>query len=135
MPDPLVYRLPNPAITSISIDGIEHKVNEHGLLEVHQLTPGVNAEIERHHGAQRMSPRDVDDHIQARRAQREPQGPAESTEDRQQREDLLAKLDDATGRRYDRRKSLAQLRDAWSDVQANPDRYRRNDGGGDTPPA
>jgi hypothetical protein len=115
--EPLLhYRLPNPGISSISADGVEHKVNpETGLLEIHDITPSLMRVLE-HHNGERLVGRALAEHVD--RAAGAPQQPLESPEDRAEREDLLTKLDAATGRRTDRRRSIQQLRAAWREHEA-----------------
>jgi hypothetical protein len=54
---PQFYRLPNPAITSLSVDGFEHKVNPAtGLLEVEMLTPNLVHDLIEVRGAVLVEP-------------------------------------------------------------------------------
>jgi hypothetical protein len=53
----MFYRLSNPDITSISVDGFEHKVNPaSGLLEVEMLTPNLIHDLEVVRGAVKVDP-------------------------------------------------------------------------------
>jgi hypothetical protein len=99
---PRYYRLANPAVSSFSVDGVEHVVNGDGVLEVHEDTPNLAAELLLRGAVPALD---------------EP-GPAEqqagadlrAAEDIE-RADLFDWLDKSYGRRIDRRRSTKQLRD------------------------
>lgn len=100
---PQYYRLSNPAVSSLSVDGVEFSVNGDGLLEVGVETPGLKALLA-HHGAVEAEP------------------PTEEERQRKLLEDdernqLFLLLDEAHGRRIDRRRSVQQLRKMWEDWQ------------------
>lgn len=93
------YKLAHPGVSSISVDGVEHTVNDAGHLEVETTTPNLNAAL-KHHGAVAVTP-------EAAAAAPIPQlTAAEAAE----REALFTELETALGRRIDRRRSLQQLR-------------------------
>ena len=101
---PQFYRLPNPAVSSISVDGVEHMVNEDGLLEVYEFTPTLKNEL-------------IDigaKPVESLNAEQAAQAAVEEDE----REQLFTLLDTAFDRRIDRRRSLPQLRKMWEDFQA-----------------
>jgi hypothetical protein len=105
----MYYKLGNPGITSISVDGYEHKVNpQTGLLEVHTMTPGLTAALQSHN-PQEVDPRDKETMEELK---------ANAAQDEDERQILFAKLDEATNRKTDRRKSLAQVRVMWDEWQA-----------------
>jgi hypothetical protein len=92
----LFYRVPNPEITSISVDGIEHVVNrETGLLEVEVMTPGLEADL---------------------RSREFTQVPKTEMADEVERQGLFTELETATGKKIDRRRSLQQLRQQRQDL-------------------
>lgn len=101
---PQFYRLPNPAVSAISVDGVEHMVNEDGLLEIYEFTPALKAELD-DRGAKAVESLNAE--------QRELQVAEED-----EREQLFVMLDEAYGRRIDRRRSIQQLRKMWEDFQA-----------------
>lgn len=98
-----LYRLANPGVTSITVDGVQHDVNPEGHLEVHQVTPGLEAEIFGHHAGEYIDPN-------AGPAERVPTPLTEA----QEKEELFTKLDAAFGRKIDRRRSVQQLREMWA---------------------
>lgn len=102
MPD--YYRLGNPAVSAISVDAVEHHVNEDGLLEVHEVTPNLLAALA-HHAAERVNP------------EVEQQKSEAAAGEEAERQALFAALDEATGRRVDRRRSLQQLRQMRQDLE------------------
>jgi hypothetical protein len=101
---PQFYRLPNPAVSSISVDGVEHVVNQDGLLEVYEFTPALKSELAD------MGAKEVES-LNAEQRQME----AVEEDERQQ---LFTLLDGAFDRHIDRRRSLPQLRKMWEDYQA-----------------
>ena len=107
---PLYYRLGNPGITSVSIDGQAHEVNADGLLEVHEqhLTPRLVAEITGHFGGRQHQP-DND------AAQKQT---AAMSDEEVDREMLFARLDTIKGHRTARRRSLAQLQKELGEHEA-----------------
>lgn len=100
------YRLPNPDISSISVDGIEHKVNpDTGLLEVDVVTPSLGHELS------------------VRQALLvDPNATGLSLADRQEKERLLQELETLTGRPVDRRRSIQQLTRALDEATAERQR-------------
>lgn len=109
------YKLANPNISSISVDGIEHKVDpETGELVVEMMTPHLNADLE-HHGAVL---------VPERRAAPPPGMIAAvlTEEEKAERDALFLELDSMTGGRVDRRRSLPQLRQMKADLIAQRDR-------------
>lgn len=102
---PQFYKLGNPGITSLSIDGIEHKVNADGFLRVDMLTQNLKREIAAHQGEL------VDPENKEQMASIKAQMKAEEDE----RNDLFSKLDQVNARKTDRRRSLQQLRVMWQD--------------------
>lgn len=97
------YRLANSAVSGMSVDGIEHTVNpDTGLLEVEVMTPNLSHEL-RQAKAELVDPNAP-----------VPLSPAEQAE----REGLFVELDQLTGRKVDRRKSLQQLRALKTDLSA-----------------
>jgi hypothetical protein len=102
---PQYYRLANAAITSLSVDGIEHIVNEDGVLEVHTPTVNLTHELTTNFGA-----------IEVNKEAEEK--PADPTSEEIERQELFSKLDAAYGRPLDRRRSLRQLRQMWETYQA-----------------
>jgi hypothetical protein len=106
---PMYYKLGTPGVTSVSIDGIEHKVNpETGFLEVHMLSPNLKREIAHHRGIEI----NLDDKEQMEDLK------AQAKAEEEERLRLFVKLDEVLGRKIDRRRSLAQLREQWADYQA-----------------
>jgi hypothetical protein len=96
------YRLAQPGITSISVEGIEHRVNPAtGLLEIEVRTPGLEREL-----------------IARKATMADPgSAPVRLTDaETAERDALFAELDVRVGRRIDRRRSLQQLREMKSDL-------------------
>lgn len=94
------YKVPNPGISSISVDGIEHKVSaDTGYLEVEVMTPGLAKEL----AQRKLTLFDPNTAVRA--------GAMLTPEQEQERQALFLDLDKATGNKVDRRKSLAQLRE------------------------
>jgi hypothetical protein len=97
---PQFFRLSHPGISSISHGGREYLVNEAGLLEVpdneasHALTKHITSSGGRVH---------VDEQVEALNAK--------LSDEEAERQSLFSHLDIALGRRVDRRRSLAQLRE------------------------
>lgn len=106
---PRYFKLRNPDITAVSVDGIEHTINEWGLLEVEHVTPNLVRELKTNFGAIEW---DEELERQNETAQ------AQAAKDEAERQDLFAKLDAHFGRQLDRRRSLKQLRRMMDDVQA-----------------
>jgi hypothetical protein len=104
---PLYYRLGNPGITSVSVDGRHHVVNADGLLEVkdEDLTPTLVREITGHFGGVQDRPENDQ--------QTEVMNAAEAD-----RQILFARLDVVFNRRIDRRKSMIQLQEMLADHEA-----------------
>jgi hypothetical protein len=113
---PAYFRLGNPGITSISVDGQEHGVNADGLLEVHEahLTPGLVQEITGHYAGAQHHPADDD-------------GVADMRAAEDDRAILFAQLDVIHGRRIDRRRSLPQLQEMLADHEARQARATSTD--------
>jgi hypothetical protein len=101
---PMHYALGNPGMTSLSVDGIEHKVNADGVLEVHAFSPGLKKALAEH-GCRAIDPTDKVAMDEMR---------ANSEMDETERQTLFTKLD-AVGPKVDRRRSLKQLRGMWAD--------------------
>lgn len=105
--EPLKYRLGNPGITAISIDGVTHHVNPDGLLEVHTLTPNLHTEITSHYAGTLETD---DPEFQQRRLRQQ------AIDEETERQSLFAKLDARLNRKIDRRRSVQQLREQWAQV-------------------
>jgi hypothetical protein len=99
------YRWDRPNVSSISVDGIEHKVNpDTGYLEVEVVTPGLAAELARWNAEQVDPTRDQTYRL--------------SSDEETERQGLFVELEAARGVRIDRRRSLQQLRQMKVDLQA-----------------
>lgn len=114
MADPLLYRHPNPAVSSISIDGVEHKTNGDGLIEIHQVTPNTITALQ-NHGAVRLDANEAADHARKRRLG--VQGNVETDDDRAEKDKLTGWIEKAGGK-VDRRSSVKVLRERWADMKA-----------------
>jgi len=76
---PLYYRLSNPDISSLSVDGFEHKVNPAtGLLEIEMMTPNLVHDLEVVRGAVRLDEEGVKEHIAQREAEAKARAEAEA---------------------------------------------------------
>ena len=106
---PRYFRLQSTDITSLSVDGIEHQINEWGLLEVDHVTPNLIRELTTHFGAVEWD-EELERQNETARAQ--------AIKDEAERQELFVKLDTDFGRALDRRRSLKQLRKMWADVEA-----------------
>ena len=107
---PHYYRLPNAAVSAISVDQVEHRVDDDGLLVVEQFTPNLLRELV-DMGAKQTEP-PTDEEREAMKADRMA---AAAEED--EKAELFRWLDEALGHRIDRRRSVQQLRKMWSDYQ------------------
>lgn len=105
---PQFFKLANPGITSVSIDGHHHEVNKDGLLEVHTITPNLLREVTGHFAGVAIDPKD-DEQMATLRQQQD--------DDEAERQVLFGRLDEALNRKTDRRRSLQQLRVQWADHQ------------------
>jgi hypothetical protein len=119
--EPLYFRLGTPGATSISIDGVEHHVNDDGLLEVHDITPNLLREIESHFAGERLGPQAYEAHMRARE-----ESTNQAQADERERADLFKKIDDHTGRRTDRRRSVQQLREQWAEIQEDKEAEKKS---------
>lgn len=117
--EPLKYRLGNPGISSISVDGQTHHVNADGVLEVHTMTPNLHREITSHFAGTLET---TDPEFQQRQLRQQ------ALDDETERQELFIKLDARLNRKIDRRRSVQQLREQWAQVS-------RDDGPTDEPPA
>jgi len=144
---PQHFKLGNPGISAISVDGVEHRVNEqNGLLEVHTVTPGLRAQLMHHaavlvhDGETETAPGPAPTTTAAIAPQADPpptatpeapaptapeppppdatEGDPPSEDPTHERQVLFQQLDEAYGRHIDRRRSLGQLRQMWSDYLA-----------------
>lgn len=106
---PRYFKLQNPDIASVSVDGIEHTINEWGLLEVEHVTPNLIRELKTNFGAVEW-----DEELERQNETARDQ----SIKDEAERQDLFGRLDAHFGRQLDRRRSLKQLRRMWDDVLA-----------------
>ena len=95
------YLFPQSGISSISVEGIEHKVDpDTGHLVVEVMTPGLPAELAAR-GATLIS--DVE-------KKPNPIAPQLTEAEVAERQELFEWLDEKTGTKTDRRRSLAQVR-------------------------
>lgn len=103
------YVILNSGVSSISCDGIEHHVDpETGELVVEVLTPNLAAELQAR-GATLVAPPGP---------RKAPIGAALSSDEQKERDALFLEMDTATGSRVDRRRSLQQLREMKTDIDA-----------------
>jgi len=107
---PHYYRLPNPAVSAISVDQVEHRVDDDGLLVVEQFTPNLLRELVDMGAKETEPPTDEE-----RAAIAEGRAAAAAEED--EKAQLFLMLDDALGHRIDRRRSVQQLRKMWDEYQ------------------
>lgn len=108
------YRLSHPGLSSVSVDGVEHKVDPiSGNLVVEVLTPNLEAELKRR-GFEMIIP--GKEPLDPRSRPLIPAEPELTAPEKMERDDLFEGLDKALGRTVDRKFTLPQLRSMASVV-------------------